>query len=280
MGIALSPPTFELAANPGDILQNTIRVENLNEVPIQVSVERQNFTALGEEGSVGLTEEETAFSLASWIVVTPEEAVIPAKGNFTFSFQTAVPLKAEPGGHFGSLVFKVGGQEMPTQTGAAVAQQLGSLILLKVAGKTTEAADIESFSVEKSFWEYGPVDFEIRAKNNGNIHIKPQGTVTITNMLGKEVAKFPIESRNVLPGAIRKIPVTWHQKSLIGKYTAVISLVYGTQNQILTASTTFWGFPYKIGGAILLGLVILFVLLYLGRKRIKLALKVLFGKGK
>ena len=84
MGIALSPPTFELAANPGDILQNTIRVENLNEVPIQVSVERQNFTALGEEGSVGLTEEETAFSLASWIVVTPEEAVIPAKGNFTF----------------------------------------------------------------------------------------------------------------------------------------------------------------------------------------------------
>ena len=76
IGIALSPPTFELSANPGDILNNTIRVENLNEVPIQVSVERQNFTALGEEGSIGLTEETTAFSLASWITVTPNEAAI------------------------------------------------------------------------------------------------------------------------------------------------------------------------------------------------------------
>ena len=277
-GIALSPPTFEFSANPGDILNNTIRVENLNEVPIQVSVERQNFTALGEEGSIGLTEETTAFSLASWITVTPNETIIPAKGSATFSFRTVVPLNAEPGGHFGSLVFRVGGQKMPTQTGAAVAQQLGSLILLKVAGKTTEAADIESFLAEKSFWEYGPVDFVIRAKNNGNVHIKPKGTIAITNMFGKEVAKFPINPRNVLPGAIRKIPVTWHQKSLIGRYTATISLVYGTQNQILTASTNFFGFPYKIGGAILSGLIVLGVLLYLGRKRIKLALKILLGR--
>lgn len=281
IGIALSPPTFELSANPGDILNNTIRVENLNEVPIQVSVERQNFTALGEEGSIGLTEETTAFSLASWITVTPNEAAIPAKGSSTFSFRTAVPLNAEPGGHFGSLVFKVGGQKMPTQTGAAVAQQLGSLILLKVAGETTEAAGIESFLAEKSFWEYGPADFAIRVKNNGNVHIKPKGTIVITNTLGREVAKFPINSRNVLPGAVRKIPVTWHQKSLIGRYTATISLVYGTQNQILTASTNFFGFPYKIGGAIFLGLIILVVSLYKGRKRVGLALKVLFsGKNK
>jgi len=277
IGIALSPPTFEFSANPGDILNNTIRVENLNDVPIQVLVERQNFTALGEEGSVGLTEEETPFSLASWMTVTPGEAVIPAKGSFTFSFQTAVPLNAEPGGHFGSLVFRVGGQKMPTQTGAAVAQQLGSLILLKVAGKTIESANIESFLAEKSFWEYGPVDFVIRAKNNGNVHIKPKGTIAITNMFGKEIAKFPIDPRNVLPGAIRKIPVTWHQKSLIGRYTATISLVYGTQNQILTASTNFFGFPYKIGGAVLLGLVVLAALLYKGRRRIGLALRILFS---
>jgi len=157
----------------------------------------------------------------------------------------------------------------------------GSLILLKVAGETTEAAGIESFLAEKSFWEYGPADFVIRIKNNGNVHVKPKGTIAIANIFGKEVAKFPINPRNVLPGAIRKIPVVWHQKSLIGKYTATISLVYGTQNQILTASTNFFGFPYKIGGAILLGLIILVVSLYKGRKRVGLALKVLFsGKNK
>lgn len=280
LGIALSPPTFELSANRGDTLTNTIRVENLNETPISVSVEKENFTALGEEGAVGLTEEETPFSLASWITVSPQETVIPPKGNTIFTFQIHIPPNAEPGGHFGSLIFQVGGQKPPQQTGAVVAQQLGSLILLKVAGKTKEGANIESFAAEKRFWEYGPVDFTIRIKNTGNVHIRPQGTITITNAFGKEIAKFPVNPKNVLPGAIRKIPVTWHQKSLIGKYTATVSLTYGTKGKILTASTVFWGFPLKVGGVILLGLTIILFLLYKGRRRIKLALKVLFSSGK
>lgn len=279
-GLALSPPTFELSANPGDNLENSIRVENLTETPMKVLVQKRNFTAMGEEGAVNLTEEEDTFSLASWITVTPAEAEMPAKGTMTFTFRTAVPLNAEPGGHFGSIIFRIGGQSNPQQSGAVVAQELGALVLVRIAGKTTEKAVLESFVPKKKLWEHGPVEFEIRVKNEGNVHIKPAGVITITNLFGRKVATFNVDPRNVLPGAIRKSTTVWDKKFLFGKYTASLALNYSTQGKVLAGLTTFFGFPYRVGGPILLGLIILIFFLYRARRRIKLALKVLFGKYK
>ena len=276
-GFSVSPPTFEMAANPGDVLANTVRVENLSDTATTISVDRRNFTALGEEGAVGLTEEETSFSLASWISVEPEVATIPPRQSHTFRFTISVPQNAEPGGHFGSLVFKTGGAK-PEQTGAALAQEVAALVLLRVAGKTEEAASLAGFST-KNFWEYGPVDFEIRVKNEGNVHLRPTGTITITNIFGQKVADLVVEPRNVLPGAVRKSVVSWPEKNLAGKYTATLYLTYGNQGKTLTASTTFFAFPYKVGGLILIALLAAGFLIWKGRRRIKAAFQVLF-KGK
>jgi hypothetical protein len=277
-GIAITPPTFELSANPGDTLENTIRVSNLNDTPMPISVSQQNFTAIGEEGDVGLTDEETSYSLASWISVAPAHTTIPAKSSSSFTFKIKTPLNAEPGGHFGSILFRVGGQNAPGQTGAVVAQELGALVLLKIAGKSEEQASLETFTTPKLLWEYGPVEFEMRVKNSGNVHLKPMGTITLINFFGQKVAAVPIETRNILPGAVRRIPATWPQKFLFGKYTATVSVIYGNQGKIMTASTTFFGFPYKIGGVVLVVLLILGIIIYRRRRRIGLAVKILFGR--
>ena len=278
-GLSISPPTFELSANPGDTLENTIRVENLTTETVRIFADRRNFTAMGEEGEVNLTtEDSTTFSLASWISVEPSEVEIPAKTQRIFTFKTKVPLNAEPGGHFGSIVFRMAPQKTVSQTGATLTQELGALILLRVAGKTKEQALIESFSAAKKFWEYGPVVFDYRIKNEGNLHVKPMGTVTINNLFGKKVAVINIEPKNVLPGAIRKNSVSWDQKLLLGgKYTAFLSLTYGSESTMMVSFTSFYGFPFKIGGAVLLVLIILAFLAFKARKRIKLALRILLS---
>ncbi|MEA2020528.1 MAG: hypothetical protein U9M98_02300 [Patescibacteria group bacterium] len=275
--LSVSPPVFELTANPGDTLKNVIRVSNPHEEPLKVSVDTRNFVAVGEVGSVGLTEEETPYSLASWISVTPTQVEIPGESSWYFNVETNVPLNAEPGGHFGSVVFKTGGGAVQ-QTGAAVTQELGSLFLLRVSGKVTEDGRVESFSAEKKFWEYGPIRFDLRVENNGNVHIKPQGKIAITNMLGKEVAEVDVKPQNVLPDAVRKFSPTWEKEILFGKYTATASLVYGSDSEVLNATTSFYAFPYKVGGAVLAGLIVIGFLLYRGRRRIALALRILFGK--
>src|SRR3989344_2318523 len=73
IGFAVSPPTFELSANPGDTLSNVVRVENLSDSELTIEMDTRNFTAYGEEGAVGLTDEESGFSLASWIAVPPTD---------------------------------------------------------------------------------------------------------------------------------------------------------------------------------------------------------------
>jgi hypothetical protein len=277
MGLAISPPTFELSGNPNDTLNNIIKVTNISSDPVEVSTSTRNFTAIGEEGAVGLTEEENSFSLARWIAVSPSTALIKPSQTQFFTFTTAIPQNAEPGGHFGSVVFSIGGNQ-PDQTGAAVSQEVASLILLRVAGKAKEQVTIENFFPFKKFYEYGPINFEIRVKNEGSIHAKPTGTITLTNFFGRKVGTFNIESKNVLPGATRKLTAYWNKKALFGKYTATLSVIYGSDNQILTATNTFVAIPYKIVGVVLLALLIIGIIIFKARKRLKLAARVLFSK--
>lgn len=277
-GLAISPPTFELSANPGDTLTNNLRVDNVVDQPLEITVDTRNFTALGEEGGIDLSADEGEFSLASWISVTPTKITIPARESHVFEFVTSIPGNASPGGRFGSIIFKTTLKPVGGQSGVAVGQEIGALVFLKIAGEVNEKASIASFAPKNGLSESGPVGFDIRMKNEGNVQFKPKGTITISNFFGKKIATVPVNEQNVLPGAIRKMSADWKTGWLFGKYSATVSLVYGTDEQVLTASTTFWGFPYKIIAAVLLGFAVVAALLYPRRKRIQRALKILFGK--
>lgn len=277
-GLSISPPTFELSANPGDTLKNSLRVDNISGETLEVSVDKRNFTALGEEGGINLSAEESKYALASWMTVTPGKVTIPKGESRTFNYQIAVPSFAEPGGRFGSIVFKTTAKPVNGQSGVAIAQEVGALVFVKIAGKVQEKAAVASFGPASGFNEFGPVDFNLRLRNEGNVQFKPRGTVTITNFLGQKVATVPIEGQNVLPDATRKMTAQWKDTWLFGRYTATASIVYGNNNQILTATTTFWGFPLRPALAVLVVLAILFILVYPRRQRIGRALKVLSGK--
>lgn len=280
MGLAISPPTFELAANAGDVLKNSLRVDNIVDIPLEVSVDARNFTALGEEGGINLTPaEEDDYSLASWISVTPEKVTIPAHESKTFEYTITVPQNASPGGRFGSIVFQTApSTALSGQSGVAVSQEVGTLVFVKIAGDVTEKASVAGFTTLNNLHNKGPVDFDIRVKNDGNVHFKPKGTITISNFFGKQIATIPINEQNVLPGAIRKMDASWGSGMLFGRYNATLSLVYGKDGQVITASTAFWGFPYKLMGIVLLILLLIGAALYPLRHRIWRAFKILFGK--
>lgn len=279
ISLVVSPPTFELTANPGGEIVNSIKVTNATDKPIVVKTSKRNFTAVGEEGSVTLEDEDNGtFSLASWMYVDPAEVTIEPKETRLFNFQIKVPVGAEPGGHFGSVVFMAGGIQQGSGGGAAVAEEIASLVLLKIAGDIKEEAKIETFTTEKAYYEYAPVTFDTRVKNIGNVHMKPTGFISVTNIFGKQVAKIDVNTKNVLPGAIRKYQDKWESKWLVGKYTATLVLNYANGNKTLSQTTNFIVFPHKIAGAVLAVAIILLLMLLRLRKRLKLAFKILFGK--
>ena len=153
--------------------------------------------------------------------------------------------------------------------------KVASLILLNVSGEVIENMEVLDFSAPE-FQEYGPVPFEIRFENKGTVHVKPRGFITITDMFGNKVKDLELPSKNVLPGSIRKIEVEWDEGLLIGKYTAMIVGIYGDGNEPFVSNViTFTVFPWKL--ALGISAVVLFVLtlLFLSRKRLRLATKIL-----
>lgn len=272
--VSISPAKFELSTNPGDVVQNVIRIYNDSAEPVNVTVNVDNFSPTGEAGQVVIDEisPDTGYSLKSWVTLNESAFSLEPRGSKAIEFTINVPAHAEPGGHYGSILasiapFSAGG-------GVGVVQRIGALLLLDVSGQVVEKMYVAEFSAP-SFSEYGPVDLIVRFKNDGSIHLKPRGFIKITNMLGKDVGQVDIPQSNVLPQSARKFSIPWGHKYLFGKYTATLSAIYGSENNSLTAVIEFWVIPWKIAGIILLILALIITLIFRGRRRISLALRVL-----
>lgn len=277
-GFAISPPLFEVSANPGDTIEHSIRLDSLTDTDLPLKIDRKDFVALGEEGQAELVDQPSKYSLSTWIKPSAESVKLPAKKSETVKFKIEVPSNAEPGGHFGSIVFRTEPQAAASGGGTVISQQIGALVLLKVAGEVKEKASILDFKPTQSLFEGGPVSFESRFKNEGNVQVKPTGTITITNLFGQKIDSVPINSRTVLPESTRKMQASWPGTGWPGWYTATLSLNYGSNNHILTSSTRFVVFPYKVIIPVVIALVVLGILIYRGRARLVRSIRILIGK--
>lgn len=273
IGITISPLTFELTANPGNVLVNTLKVYNPTDSTIALKMEVEDFTVTGEMGQVIIEPAETeTYSLKGWIKADPETLTLEPREQKFVNFIITVPENAEPGGHYGSVLASTAGVMGPGITGAAIAQKVGSLVLLTVAGEVKENLIVKEFTVP-NFSEYGPIPFTIRFENTGTVHVRPMGFVTITDWRGKKIADVEFPQKNVIPGAIRKVETSWNKKWLwAGKYIATLVGSYGTANTPISPPViTFWAFPWKIG----LGVLIVIMLLILSRRRWVAAFRIL-----
>jgi len=277
-GVGVSPLTFELTANPGDTIGNKIKISNPTNEAVSIKMEAEDFVPIGEEGEVVTTTEEdedTTYSIRKWITIVPNEFTLKKGEQKQIDFIIEVPKDAEPGGKYGSILAGISGFTEDV-AGATVSTKTGALVLLMVAGDTKEELDVKDFSAP-SFQEYGPVPFEIKFENNGTVHAKPKGYIVINDWFGRNVAELELPQKNVMPGAVRKVETKWHTKWLFGKYTASFIGVFGNSNENLRSSViTFWVFPWKLTLAVFVVLAIIFTIIFLSRKRLKLAAKILF----
>ncbi|CAN5130256.1 hypothetical protein BH11PAT4_BH11PAT4_1270 [soil metagenome] len=276
--VSVIPPRFELRGNPGDTIQEKLRIRNDSQQSITYAIQVEDFQAKDDQGGVDIIEDDSgndSYKLASWITTDLTRVTVAAGEEKTLTATIKIPKSAEPGGHFATILIKRSGGEV--SGGASVDSRIGSLILLRVSGAITESAAVDSFKAEESIAQYGPVTFSLRTKNDGNVHVQPKGTIVIYNIFGREVTKIPLTQANVLPGSARIVKTLWDEKNLVGRYTATLQATYeqnsqpGVEPKTLTASTTFVVFPLWLLWTIL-GIIIILFLMVTQRKGIKRAL--------
>lgn len=268
--LEVSPPSQEITGNPGDSVTITSKIRNKSGETLPIKAHIEDFTASGDEGQVAL-ETKGPYSLTSWSTITPQTFSLKPGQEQTVVASVKIPVNKVAGGYYGSFVYSV----VSEQKGgvASLGQEIASLFLLKVNGQVNEKLLFEEFK-SPPFSEFGPIPFTMKFVNTGNIHTKAFGLINVSDMFGQKVTDIVVNGTNVFPGASRILRSSLDKRFLFGRYTATAIIYFGSiKNETLTGVTSFVVFPVRI----VAGIFVLIALLYALRKRLKKALKVLFG---
>jgi hypothetical protein len=279
--LEIAPPVLNLTGNPGQTLKTQISLRDVSSGALLVTGSVNDFTASGEDGTPKIITEDgetNPYSIKSWVAPLPKLLLEPRQIE-SLPVTIRIPADAAPGGYFGVVRFTATAPELDSQ-GVSLSASLGALIFIRVNGEAKESIAIEEFSVAtpggtmKSMFESTPLVFVERIKNNGNTYEQPKGQIIISDMFGKKIAgvNVNLDERNVLPQSIRKFEQTLDKsvlgnKKLFGKYTATLTMTYGSKKQTVTSTKTFWVIPYTLIGVGIAVLIVGFLALRFMIKR-------------
>lgn len=288
--VTLIPPSFEFSVQPGETIETKVKLFNETAEAITQYPSTANFSAKDETGTPSFASEADRIDLASWIQVDAGPYTLQPGERIEIPTKINVPLDAEPGGHYAGIFFSSASPEATAGGQIAISAKLGSLVLVRVAGVIREAGSIEEFSLssEEGLLTSLPVDLTIRVQNDGNVHFRPTGNVTIRNILGGTSAVLPINQAQgaVLPSSIRKFDASWERQPVeseklsffqgfanewknfgLGAYTANVDLTYGQGGKTLNATIQFWVLPWRVLLVTIIGLALLvFLIIFLIRR--------------
>ncbi|OQB06465.1 MAG: hypothetical protein BWY19_00277 [bacterium ADurb.Bin212] len=267
-GVTVLPAKFELNATPGEKISQSLRITNDDDHDYIYALSIDNVAFTGESGEliVGTSTPNLPNLLSGWVSFEKNSGILKAKSFETVVFNIDVPKDIEIGGKYASLV--IGIDKIDRESGKSMGEaKIVSMILLTIAGGFEDNAKIVEFSLEKK--PLNEFDFILRVRNHDVNHIKPNGSIVVSNILGNKVAEIPIVGDNVLPGSVRKTITKWQpEKKLFGYYTATIVAKYGTNTEKnLSGSFSFYVFPFW-KTLLIIGLILfcLWISIHLGRK--------------
>lgn len=254
-GYQISPVRSEYTIDKGKSDTLTISIQNPSDVPTTAKAIVNNFVASEDEtGTPRLILAEDAAppknNFKTFISDIPEVQLGP-KERKDVPVRISVPADANSGGYYGAIRFVPANPTQESTVGLTAS--VGTIVLVTVPGDLKLKLDLVQLSAAqgdkaKSFFTSGDVNVLTRLKNDGDIHLKPFGRVTVKDMFGKTVASYEFNNSepraNILPGSIRKFNDQLGKKKLLGRYTIEANLGYTSGGgELITGKASFWYLP-------------------------------------
>ena len=267
----ITPPAISEKLDPGGKAEGVLKVINDTDRELTFTVVIKDFIVEDNQGTPKFIPMDTLsnkYSASSWIGVYPSTFSVGSHQKQLLNYFIQIPSNARPGGHYAGVLYSPTGSINLKSTGTAVNTQAGTLFYVGVNGPIKESATITKFFAN-GFAEYGPVNILTQIKNFGDMHIRPKGYITVSDMLGRK-AVLPLKENNIFPQAARDYQNAFGGKLMIGRFKAELLASYGANNNLpLVATVYFWVFPWKIAAVIaLIAVAIILGVLYY-RKNVK-----------
>ncbi len=257
---------LSLKATPGKKLQTAVKVRNNSNKAFTINTAIDDFV-IGDDGEtpIAVTEEvDYRWSLKNWLILAPDFQVLQPRQTGIINVIIDVPEDALPGGHYAMITHKpvgLNGEKFQDSASSLISQRVGTLLYIIVEGPINEEAFVRDFAMPR-FTEYGPVPFSFMVDNQSDIHIKPEISIEVYNLLGMKVDTIAIESKNVFPMVSRTFNGQWDAVWGSGFYKTKLIMSYGSGGQVAIVNTTFWLLPITLvvaGLVVILALVVIFI---------------------
>jgi hypothetical protein len=289
LGASVAPSVLELEANRSELIDASITVINTGEADQTYYLDTIGFQSDDDGQSPTFFEENEADSvLANWIKFDEKELIVPAHTQAKVSFQIFVPDSAQDGGHYAAVTVATSPFDVVASNGAIIEAKTAVLVLLSVGGTemNPKAAILDLVSLQKQGIKSLPWgEYTFRIQNQGNVHVKPTGTLSFTDMFGRTIASTPVNTSEgrVLPSSTRTYEATitsktegWIQTAskqmsmfAAGPISAVLEIDYGGEEKLLMVQSDFWLIPWQLIVSLFLMTAVLLLMFVLGRRKQK-----------
>lgn len=281
--LKVSPVRTDIEIPAGTSKKVDTYLTNLTDTPITVKPISNDFIAGDERGTPALILDADQFapthSLKKFMNTLPD-TTIPAKQTKTISVTITVPKDAQAGGYFGAIRFA------PTDPNGGgqvnLSASVASLILMTVPGPATEKLILSSFDIQQNaqtnsyFKTPDNLQVAFRMQNQGNIQQGPFGKVSVLKD-GKVVQEedFNIDTPRemVLPDSARRWEIPLKNIEKFGHYTVKGTFTYGSKNETLEVTKSFWVIPttYIIGtiAAVVVLMLLITLIVWLIIRRVR-----------
>jgi len=202
--------------------------------PLDFHLPRDGNIELFEPGSIKR-------SAAPWITINPTEFAMGPNGVKDIDVELTIPGNVS-GGYYAAILVHLVPEVRPAERITVVPTwRMASLIELTVTGWKAPRAkiSISELRVEPSSEGKG-LAFTTTIENKGDIHVRGEGSLTITTGGGRRLADLPLKAGRgtVFPESMRDFKAVLERELPPGEYFADASFRFG--DRTVRAKITFW----------------------------------------
>jgi hypothetical protein len=283
VNLAISPPLLELFIKPGKAIMVAYKLENLGD-PTFLNLKILPFEPKDNLGNIRIMPEfegPVRFSLDNANLTMDQPFFLKTNDSQQILLRIRIPENITDGDYYYTLLAETIPPVSSEGVGSARAKAtIGSNILVTISnsGNVDIKPKVALFSTRggltlgrniKFYDSSDKIPVVLSVVNKGKNLMKPEGQISLKGNFG-EISKFDIISKNILAESERLLEAT-PSASLdesqipdaslvlsgffIGKYSLSAQMKFGDNSPTIFASTSFFAFPFKIAGGILLATI-------------------------
>lgn len=208
---------------PGSAMTDEALVMNSGDVPVTLKVFASDGITAVNGGTSFAQQGHGINGVGRWLSLSVTEIKLEPGESKVVPFSINVPPDASPGQHVAGLVVEAppSGGVSPSRGGEAqfnvsVIQQAGVAVVIDVPGPHVAGLEITGTNLRQQ--DAQGATFVIDVHNTGNVFIKAEGSLLITDLEGKELTSIPLKMDTVLPGDTTTFQVTYPVHLSDGRY--------------------------------------------------------------